>query len=218
MLGTVDHTGRMGEFLGSANDGLRFLVIHCHPDDQSFSRALCDAAVDGLGAAGHHVDVIDLYAEGFNATMSLDEWQAYESAAPIRDPLVQGHADLVKQAEGLVFVYPTWWWGMPALLKGWMERIFVKGVSFDLDPQTNRVVPLLNGVSRIVGISTYGSSRLAMLVFNDGGRRLLARCVRVLCPLRTTRTTWLGLYGMDHRSSSDREVFLNRVRSTMSSL
>ena len=190
-------------------------MIHCHPDDRSFSRALRDAAVDALTQSGHHVDVIDLYAEGFSTAMSLHEWRAYESETPICDPMVQRHVDLVNKAEAFVFVYPTWWWGMPAMLKGWTERIFVKGVSFDLDPNTNRVVPLLGHVRRIVGISTYGSPRWAMLFFNDAGRRLVTRCIRLLCPLRTTRTTWLGLYSLDRCGTHDREAFVERVRATM---
>jgi NAD(P)H dehydrogenase (quinone) len=196
---------------------MRFLVIHAHPDPESFNAQLKDAAVASLRAAGHHVDVLDLYASGFRAAMSAEERLAYESPEPILDPQVRAHADLVARADGLVFVYPTWWWGMPAVLKGWLERVMVMGVAFRLDEATRVVRPGLGHISRIVGISTYGSPRWAMRLFNDGGRRLVMRCVRVLCPARA-RATWLGLYGMDHRTDAERVAFLARVSSKMAAL
>jgi hypothetical protein len=59
----------------------------------------------------------------------------------------------------LVFVYPTWWSGLPAILKGWLERVLVPGVGFVLDERTNKVRPGLGQVRHLVGISTYGSPR-----------------------------------------------------------
>ncbi len=192
--------------------------MHSHPDPESFNRAVRDTAVTALTTAGHHVDVIDLYADGFDARLTAAERIVYETDKPILDPLVQRYADLVKKCEALVFVYPTWWWGMPALMKGWLERVMVMGVSFDLHPETRRVVPGLRDVRRIVGISTYGSTHASMLLFNDAGRRLVMRCVRVLCPLRTTRAKWLALYDVDRSTEHDRLAFLRRVETAMEKL
>ena len=70
--------------------------------------------------------------------------------------MVERYAGIVKQAEALVFVYPTWWSTMPAILKGWLERVMVPGVGFVLD-EKQHVRRGLKQVRRIVGISTYGS-------------------------------------------------------------
>ena len=70
--------------------------------------------------------------------MSPDERLAYHSDRPILDPLAERHAGIVKQAEALVFVYPTWWSTMPAILKGWLERVLVPGVGFVFDEQPPR--------------------------------------------------------------------------------
>ena len=88
--------------------------------------------------AGHQVTVLDLYGEGFRAAMSNGEWLAYHSDRPILDPMVERHAEIVKQAEALVFVYPTWWSTMPAILKGWLERVMVPGVGFVFDETATR--------------------------------------------------------------------------------
>jgi NAD(P)H dehydrogenase (quinone) len=194
---------------------LRYLVVFAHPDPESFSSALCAAAVEGLRSAGHHVDVIDLYAEDFDPRMSFDERVAYETPTPILSAQVVRYAELVRQAEGLVFVYPTWWWGLPAVLKGWLDRVMVPGVSFVLDPATNKVKPGLGHLREVIGISTYGSSRTAMRFFNDGGRRNILRCIRVLAPPMRCRSAWLGLYGVDRSTSASRAEFLSKVQTTM---
>ena len=197
---------------------MRVLVIHCHPDPESFNRVLLNTAVGALTAVGHVVDLIDLYADGFDARLSAAERAVYETADPILDPLVRKYADLVLGAEALVFVYPTWWWGMPAMLKGWLERVMVTGVAFTLNPATGKVKPNLNKVIRVVGITTYGSPRWAMFGFNDAGRRLVTRCVRILANRVRCRSKWLGLYDLDTCTNDDRVAFVERVRSEMAAL
>ena len=197
---------------------VRFLVVQAHPDPMSFNRALCDAVVDGLTSAGHEIIRIDLYADQFEARMSFEERTAYEGPNPICDPLVQKYADLVTSSEGLVFVYPTWWWGPPAILKGFFERVLVPGVSFSLDPKNNKVIPGFSHVRRIIGVSTYGSSWASMRLFNDAGRRLVMRCVRALAPAVRCRTTWMALYRMDHATLQRREAVLASVRQKLSRL
>lgn len=193
----------------------RFLVVYAHPHPDSFSSALCRTAVEALSVAGHHVDLIDLYADNFDPRLTAAERLVYESTSPIISTQIERYADLVRRATGIVFVYPTWWWGLPAILKGWLDRVFVPGVSFALDRHTNKVTPGLGHVRHIVGISTYGSRRLAMRFFNDGGRRNIMRCVRMLAPPISCRSRWLGLYNLDASSLAGREAFLSRVRAKL---
>lgn len=190
------------------------LVIIAHPCDDSFNHAAAERAVTGLIAAGHHVDTIDLYAEGYRTAMSYEERMAYHGDDPVLDPQVARHIALVQAAQVLVFVYPTWWSGLPAILKGWLERTMVPGVGFRFDEKSGKVKPGLTHVERIVGISTYGSPRLAVRLVNDNGRRTLMRTLRLSSGIRT-RTEWFGLYGMDTASAADRTAFLARIEQRM---
>ena len=196
---------------------MNVLVVLAHPCPDSFNHACAAAAKTGLERAGHTVDLIDLYSDRFVASMSLEERLAYETGTPILDPMVEDHAVRLKRAEALVFVYPTWWSGLPAILKGWLERVMVPGVSFEFDPETGKVRPALQHVRRLVGVSTYGSPRRNVLLINDNGRRVITRALRMSCGWRT-RTTWLGLYAMDTSTEAHRRAFLGRIETRMAAL
>ena len=189
---------------------MRVLVIQAHPVEESFSTAILATTLGALAAGGHDVRSHRLYGEGFRAAMSTAERHAYHSEQPVLDPLVAAHVADLQWAEALVFVYPTWWAGLPAILKGWLERVLVPGVAFRMDERTNKVRANLGHIRRIVGISTYGSSRGYVRLVNDGGRRTLLRALRMLCA-RTARSHWLGLYGMDGVTPAERTAFLARV-------
>ena len=196
---------------------MRALVVVAHPSSESYCHALAGRAVAGLEAAGHDVTVLDLYAEGFRVAMTADERHAYHGDHPILDPMVSRHADAVLAAETIVFVYPTWWSGLPAILKGWLERVLVPGVGFQFDERTGKVKPGLGQVRHLVGISTYGSPRLYVWLVNDNGRRTILRALRMSCGLRTRRH-WHGLYAIDTSSAADRAEFAARVEAEMAGL
>jgi putative NADPH-quinone reductase len=195
---------------------MRVVVVVAHPDPDSFNHAIASTATASLTRAGHVVTVLDLYAEEFRAAMSHDEQLAYHSDRPLLDPMAERHAGIIKRAEALVFVYPTWWSTVPAILKGWLERVMVPGVGFVFD-ERQRVRRGLTDVRRVVGISTYGATRLYVKVLNDNGRRTLMRALRLNTAL-VTRRSWLALYEVDNCSLAQRQAFPKRVDQKMRSL
>jgi putative NADPH-quinone reductase len=98
---------------------MHVLVILAHPIQGSFSHAIAMRACSGLEQGGHRVTFLDLYELGFRAAMTTEERRQYHGDQPIQDPMVAEHAALVKNADALVLVYPTWWSGQPAIMKGW---------------------------------------------------------------------------------------------------
>jgi NAD(P)H dehydrogenase (quinone) len=195
------------------------LVVYAHPDPESFGAALFATSVAALRRAGHDVRTIDLYAEGFCASMTEAERVAYLTSEPILDPQVRRYADDVNWADTMVFVYPTWWAGLPAILKGWLERVLVNDVAFRHVPVPggHTVKPNLTRLRCVVGISTYGSSRTLTFLMADGGRRTLQRALRLSMPARARRL-WLGLYGTDTATDEDRRRFLQKVDHRLASL
>jgi NAD(P)H dehydrogenase (quinone) len=189
------------------------VVLVAHPCADSLTHAAAARAEAGLHAAGYDVTVLDLYAVGFRAAMSDTERQAYHGETPLLDPLAAEHAQLVQSASALVFVYPTWWSGLPAILKGWLERVLVPGVGFVFN-EGGKVRPGLTNIRHLVGISTYGSPRTAVRAINDNGRRTISRALRMSCGVRT-RTRWLGLYAVDTSTDHERREFLASIERTL---
>ena len=188
---------------------MRVLVIYCHPRPDSFSAALRDAAVSGLTAAGHSVESRDLHAEGFDPVLSTLQRGAYfDEAENLRG--IEDHATSLSRAEGLVLIYPTWWFGMPAMLKGWFDRVWLPGVAFRLGgPKV--LVPLLTDIRRIGVVTTYGSPWWLLWWVGWPDRRVVRRGLRPLCA-RGCRIHWIGLTEMDVDSPERRGRFLARVR------
>jgi NAD(P)H dehydrogenase (quinone) len=193
------------------------VVILAHPNPDSYTHELARRAVSGLSSAGHEVTLLDLAAIGFRAAMSPSERAAYHTDDPIQDPMIEEHARLITSVDAVVFVYPTWWGGLPALLKGWLDRVLVPGVGFRFDDKTGKVRPGLTNVRRIVGITTYGSPRWYVKLINDCGRRSLLRTLRLSCGLKT-KTTWLPLYAIDTEDHTGRTEFASSVERTMAGL
>jgi putative NADPH-quinone reductase len=195
---------------------MRVLVVHAHPNPDSFNAAVFQTVIETLTRGGHAVNSIDLYPEQFVPAMTTEEHRAYHTEHPILSEQVQRYAGLVTRADVLVFVYPTWWSGLPAMLKGWLERVLVLGVAFHFSPN-GHVRPGLMRVRRIVGVTTYGAKRPYQWVLGDAGRRTLTRTMRGNCR-RTVRTTWLGEYGMDHATASERAEFIARIEARLGRL
>jgi NAD(P)H-dependent FMN reductase len=192
---------------------MRITVVHAHPSPNSFSRALFNTVLEAL--EGHDVDVCNLYDDGFDPVLGEAEHRDYLAENPERDPLVDRYISFVERAEALVFVYPTWWAGLPAILKGWFERVLVPGVAFALD-DNDRLQPQLGHVRRLAGVTTYGSSRVVIALTADGGRRTISRTLRVATGFRS-RVTWLALHRMDTATAEDRAAYLERVRREFAS-
>jgi putative NADPH-quinone reductase len=189
---------------------MRLLVIHAHPVPESFNGALCKVAVDTARAQGHEVQLIDLYAEGFNPVMSAEERRAYQDDGP-PPPDVAPHIAALQWAEGLIFVYPTWWYAQPAMLKGWMDRVWRPGVTFTVPSPGAPMRPALTNIRLIGVITTFGAPWwLWTFVMGAPGRRMILRGLR-LCTAKRTKTFWLGLHEMDTCDAQRRDAFVARV-------
>ena len=186
---------------------MNIVVVLGHPSGDSYCAAIFDGLVDALEAqSAHSITAIRLADENFATVMSIAERAAYETEAPLISDETKRDAEILKRAEALIFVYPTWWSGLPAQLKGWLERVFVLGVAFRFN-NNGKIRPNLQNVRHIIGVSTYGSPWRYVKLVNDNGRRTLTRAIRMSTGLRT-RTMWCGIYALDSCTQQQREKFI----------
>ncbi|WOI58341.1 NAD(P)H-dependent oxidoreductase [Palleronia sp. LCG004] len=190
----------------------RALVLFAHPCPESFSAALHTTVVDTLAARGWEVDDCDLNAEGFDPVLREAERRTYHEVGSNRMPVARYVARL-EAAEALVMVFPVWNFGYPAILKGFLDRVFLPGVSFTLDG--GHVRPNLTRIRRIAAVTSYGGNRIRARLTSDPPRRHFTRALWHVC--RPEKTRYLALYGMNTASDARRGAFLNRVRREMDS-
>jgi putative NADPH-quinone reductase len=190
---------------------MRVLLIHAHPDPGSFNAALKKAAVAALSLR-HEVREIDLYAEDFQPVLTRQEWRNYEAGPPDSGTVAE-HVALLNWAEALVFVYPTWWYGLPAILKGWLDRIWLPGVAFSL-PSEGDIRPSLTHVRKLAVITTCGASWwLTQLVGAPGRNTLIRGCGFLMA--KGCRKVFLAHYSMDDSTPKSRVRYLDRVTRAM---
>jgi putative NADPH-quinone reductase len=191
---------------------MRVLVVYCHPVETSFHAALHAEVVKNLKAAGHEVDDCDLYAEGFNPVLSREERLGYHDVPANQAPL-RGYIDRLQWAEALVFCFPTWCFGLPAMLKGYFDRLFMPGVAFDISDPAN-VKPMLTHIKRISAVVTYGRPRWMALYMGDPPRKIITRYMYRLSG-KKARVDYHAYYHMNIATEPRLKAFLARVGQAM---
>lgn len=187
---------------------MRILYIYCHPLPESFHAAIRARVLDALAAAGHQVDLLDLYAEKFDPVLSEEARRHYHDVSRNRTGL-EGYIARLTSAEVLILQFPTWCFGLPAMLKAFFDRLILPGVAFDLsDPAHAR--PLLDNIKRIIGIVTYGRPRSMAPWMSDPPRKIVRRYVRWFTGGRA-RVDYYPLYHMNMATDARRKAFMTKI-------
>jgi len=188
----------------------RALVLFAHPCPESFSAALHATVVETLAARGWEVDDCDLNAEGFEPVLTEAERRGYHEVGDNLGP-VRPYVERLRAAEALILVFPVWNVGYPAILKGFLDRVFLPGVSFRLE--NGKVRPNLTHIRRLAAVTTYGGTRMRALLAGDPPRRCVTRAVWHVC--RPQKMRYLALYDMNRATRAAREAFLAQVGREM---
>lgn len=132
---------------------MRTVVVFNHPYEGSYCNALLTSVTKGLQKAGHEVDVMHLDKDGFNPAMTAEDLKAFVARQPT-DPQVIDYIGRLKTADHLIFIFPIWWDIMPAMTKGFIDRVLSPGVAYDHHPRGFGLVPLLKSLKSITIITT----------------------------------------------------------------
>ena len=189
---------------------MRVLLIHSHPVEESYGNALYRQTRESLQKAGHEVDDCNLYAEGFDPVMSRHDRMIYHTY-PDNLALVKPYVDRLQQAEGLVIVTPVWNFGWPAMLKGYFDRVWLPGITFELK---DGVLTRKLHIQKVAVVTTYGATRWRAFLAGDPPRKLAKRVLRVQTnPARAV--TYLAHYDMNNCTTETRAAFLGKVKREM---
>ncbi len=192
---------------------MRVSVILGHPRRGSFNHAIAETVVRTLRDSGHKVIFHDLYAEGFDAVLSPAEIPATAAL----DPVVKRHCDEISGAEGIIIIHPNWWGQPPAIVKGWVDRVFRAGVAYrfmDGDKGDGIPVALLKATTALVFNTADTPAQREKKAFGDPLETLWKRCIFGLCGVKTVHRR---VYSVVVTSAPEqREGWLRDVRNTVS--
>jgi putative NADPH-quinone reductase len=131
---------------------------------------------------------------------------------------VAEYCETLKSVDGLILCFPHWWFSMPAMLKGWVDRVWGPGIAFHYDPKDFHLVPGLRNIKLFGVVTTYGSPWWVVVLFaGNAGKKVLMRGMKPLCA-KGVRTFYMAHYGMDHSTDADRHGFLDKVRRRIARL
>lgn len=193
---------------------MNVLLVTAHPLSGSLCAALAGRAAAALAAAGHVVVREDLYEQGFSPALTPLERAAYYAPVYDRDA-VAGQAARLLEAEALVLVFPTWWFGFPAILKGWFDRVWGPGIAYDHAGDLGPIRPRLLGLRRVLAVTTLGSPWwVDWLLLRRPVRRVLKTAILGTCA-PGCRFEMLSLYQAEKLSSGAVETFAGRVAAAL---
>lgn len=204
---------------------MRVLIVFNHPYSGSFCNAILEAAQRGLEEGGHEVDLIHLDEDEFDPVMRAKDLRAFvqaadapEEALAALDPQVLEYKDRLLAADHLVFIFPIWWELMPALTKGFIDKVIFPGIAYRYDT-TSKLAGMvtttkLTGVTMITTMNT--PSLVYRLIFGNAikGAVLMGTFMKIGVPHRK----WINLSMVKTVSHDKRTKWLVSIERRFKSL
>lgn len=189
----------------------RCLLVSCHPLEDSLCAHLTVRVRQNLGGQAIEIETLNLYDSGFTAPVTADERRGYFTGNFDASDLSEEIAAL-QRADILILVFPTWWFGMPALLKGWFDRVWAPGIAFDHPAEPGgRITPRLNGLRHCLVVTTLGSPWwIDRLVLRRPLRRILKIALVGICAPQA-KFQMLSLYAAMAVGQPRLDRFLGRI-------
>ncbi|SIQ17641.1 Putative NADPH-quinone reductase (modulator of drug activity B) [Rhizobium sp. RU35A] len=190
---------------------MRVLVLHSHPVEESYGKALFRKTCESLARAGHEVDACDLYAEGFDPVLSADGRRIYHDH-PENMAGLESYVERLKAARGLVICTPVWNFGFPAMLKGYFDRVWLPGVSFALED--GKLTPTLRHIEKLAAVLTYGGTPMRAFLVGNPPKKVITRVIRAQIKIGAP-VRFLAHYDMNNCTPETRAAFLSKVEREM---
>lgn len=193
---------------------MRCLVVVAHPIADSLCHSLAQSAIRVLTDAGHEVEVEDLYQSEFSPSITARERQTYY-VPPFDASSVQVQVERLLSAEALVLVFPTWWFGFPAILKGWFDRVWAPGIAYDHATDLGPIKPRLHNLRRALAVTSLGSPWwVDRLLLRQPVKRVLKTALLGTCA-PACRFEMLSLYKAERLAAKEVEIFRARIRRAL---
>lgn len=193
---------------------MRVHLVQCHPLPESLNAHLAGTIARWLLERGHEVDRLDLQVHGFSPTMSVEERRGYYQT-PFTPPDIDPLQERLAAADCLVLVFPTWWFSLPALLKGWFDRVWTPGFAY---AHGTPIQPLLTNLKSVLVVTTLGSPWwIDTFVMRHPVRKVLKTALIGACAPKAA-FKMLSLYAAETVEAERLAVFEGRIAKALQEL
>lgn len=185
---------------------MKVTIVFAHPWTGSLSQAILDITLNNLRGAGHEVTMIDLYRDGFNPVMSEKDLSLY-SQGKSADPMVDKYNAILDATEKIIFIFPVWWYDMPAIMRGFLDKVMLPGSAYT--PKPDGLHPVRN-IRETVILTTASASIEALTgKFGDPvGGTIIAATFRAI---GFNNAKWHNLGGVNTKSRDEIAQYLETI-------
>lgn len=196
---------------------MKVVIIFNHPYEGSFCNAILKAVTIGLKKGNHEIDIIHLDNDNFNPVMTSDDLKAFRNKKPVA-PQVADYAERLKKADHLVFIFPIWWELMPALTKGFIDKVIFPGVAYDYTNESNtRMKPLWSRLKGVTILTTMNTPKLLYgIIFGNAIKK--AMLIGTFWKIGYKNRKWISFNQVKQVSNSKREKWLYQLETRFSNL
>lgn len=188
---------------------MKVVIVFNHPYDGSYCNAILNSVTNGLQRANHQMDIIHLDKEGFNPVMTASDLKAFVDRQPI-DPKVIEYKKRLEEADHLVFIFPIWWELMPAMTKGFIDKVIFPGAAYDYTKSGYGMIPLFTGIKSVTVITTMNTPGiLYRLVFGNAIKKALITGTFWKTGYKNRK--WISFNGVKMVSDAKRKKWLDKL-------
>lgn len=189
---------------------MKCLLVVTHPLDDSLCKTLCKHVEKRLTQAGHEVVVEDLYSDSFDPVLSSKERKSYYSGS-YDSSEIEAQTERLRNAQVLILLFPTWWFGFPAMLKGWFDRVWGPGIAYEHADDYGPIRSKLDNLERVLAITSMGSPWwIDRLVMWQPVKRVLKLALMGACA-KGAKLQFLTLYNSENLNEQQASAFKERI-------
>lgn len=198
---------------------MRVLIVFNHPYEGSFCNSILEKVKSGLDEANHDIDVIHLDQDNFDPVMRAKDLKAFalarsepEQSSALLDPQVKEYQQRIEQADHIVFIFPIWWELMPALTKGFIDKLIFPGIAYDYNETGTRMYSKLKHLKGVTMITTMNTPSLAYrLLFGNAIKKAIL--MGTFWKIGIKNRNWINLTYVKFTSDKKRTRWLNNIEN-----
>lgn len=193
---------------------MKYCIVYCHPYEKSYCSSVLKSVTSGLEKAGHDYDVIDLIKDNFNPVMTSADLLAFRNRKAVDEQAI-GYIGRIKQADHMVFVFPIWWGLMPAIMKGFVDKVIFPGEAYNYTESGNGMYSLIENIKSAAVITTMNSPWWYYALFY-GNAIKRAFIKGTLAKIGIRKVKWVKLDNIKGRGEDKRKQKLQKIEKLFS--